>query len=69
MKITFNETQYEFKNFYSPSNGHEIHLFKDDELESIHPIWDLPSPDVMFGIYIQLLKKHIKFDSIKVNKK
>ena len=69
MKVTFNETQYEFKTFYSPSNGYEVHLFKDGKVHSIYPKWNIESPEVMFDFYIDILKKNVEFDSIKVNKK
>ena len=71
MKLTINEINYEFKNFWSETNGHEIHLFRNDKILKIVPIWgeDLPNPNIVFNIYIQILKPYIEFDSVKVNKK
>ncbi len=69
MKVTFNETQYEFKTFYSETNGHEIHLFRNDKILNIVPIWgeDLPNPNIVFNMYINILKPYIEFDSVKVH--
>ena len=70
MKVTFNETQYEFKTFYSEPNGYEIHLFRNDKILNIVPLQcvDLPNPNIVFNIYINILKPYIEFDSIQVNK-
>ena len=69
MKVTFNETQYEFKNFWSETNGHEVHLFRNGKIVNITPLHQLPPPYMMFDMYVGLMKKHIEFDSIKVTKK
>ena len=67
MKVIFNETQYEFKTFYSETNGYELHLFKDDKIINITPLHVIPSPSAMFNIYAGKLKKYVKFDSVKVH--
>jgi hypothetical protein len=68
MKVIFNETNYEFKTFYSDTNGYEAHLFRNDKLLHITPIHEMPQPYMMFDFYIGILKKFVEFDSIKVNK-
>jgi len=68
MKVTFNETQYEFKNFWSETNGKEIHLFRNGKILHITPMHEWPQPYMMFYFYIGILKPYIEFDSIQVNK-
>ena len=69
MKVIFNETQYEFKTFYSETNGYEAHLFRNDKLISITPIaYGRDNPTLTFDSYVNILKKYVEFDSIQVNK-
>jgi len=67
MIVTFNETQYEFKTFYSETNGHEIHLFRNDKLIEVMAIHELPQPPMLFDFYIGILKKYVRFESVKVH--
>ena len=70
MKITFEETTFEFKMVWSrQDNRYEIHLFKNDVFDQLVPISGdtLPSADIVFGMYIQLLKHRVKFDSVKIH--
>ena len=70
MIVTFNETQYEFKTFYSETNGFETHLFRYGKLISITPIaYGRDNPTLTFDQYVNILKKYVEFDSVKVNKK
>ena len=69
MKVTFNETQYEFKTFYSETNGFEAHLFRNGKILHITPIVGQDNPTLTFDSYISILKKYVEFDSVKVNKK
>ena len=71
MKITINETNYEFKTFFAETNRFEIHLFKNDKPLHITPLghWvtELPSPSIMFTMYIQILKNFIEVNSVQVH--
>ena len=68
MIVTFNETQYEFKTFYSETNGFETHLFRNGKLISITPLVGQDNPSITFDQYVNILKKYVEFDSIQVNK-
>jgi len=67
MKITFDNLTYEFKVLYDKNTGHELHLFKNDKSIEVQYLHELPSPSMMFDIYIHILKKNVYFDSVKVN--
>jgi len=67
MTVTFNETHYEFKTFYSETNGYEAHLFRNGKILHITPIVGQDNPTLTFDSYISILKKFIEFHSVKVH--
>ena len=68
MIVTFNETQYEFKTFWN-TNGYEAHLFRNGKILHITPLVGQDNPNLTFDQYVNILRKYVEFDSVKVNKK